>query len=123
MNGSVCVLGQVGYTGTRMISEYRTPGQCIAAALAAKGWTQRVLAIVLGLDETGINKLIADKRPVTAEMALALEGVLGVAAQDLLDLQSSYDLHRARYAARPDPARSTRAQLFGELPVAEMIRR
>jgi HTH-type transcriptional regulator/antitoxin HigA len=104
-------------------SHYRTPGQRIAAALIEKGWTQRVLAIVLGLDETGINKLIADKRPVSAEMALALEDVLGVPAEELLHLQKSYDLHRARYAARPDPARSTRAQLFGELPVAEMIRR
>jgi HTH-type transcriptional regulator / antitoxin HigA len=105
------------------IPAFKTPGQRIAAALLEKGWTQRVLAIVLELDETGINKLIADKRPVTAEMALALEDVLGVPAEELLDLQKSYDLHRARYAARPDPARSTRAQLFGELPVAEMIRR
>lgn len=109
----------------RLVEEIspRTPGQRIAAALAEKGWSQRVLAIVLGLDETGINKLIADKRPVTAEMALALDDVLGVRAEELLDLQKSYDLHKARYAQRPDPARNTRAQLFGQLPVAEMIKR
>ncbi|HEY7064903.1 MAG TPA: ImmA/IrrE family metallo-endopeptidase [Chloroflexota bacterium] len=102
---------------------YKTPGQLIAAALEAKGWTQRVLAIVLGVDETGINKLIADKRPVTAQMAIDLEDLLSIQADDLLDLQKRFDLAKARYANRADPARSTRAQLFGGLPVAEMIRR
>lgn len=102
---------------------YRTPGQLIAAALEAKGWTQRVLAIVLSVDETGINKLIADKRPVTALMAVDLEDVLGIRAESLLDLQRDFELAKARYAIRTDPARVTRAQLFGGLPVSEMIRR
>jgi len=102
---------------------HRTPGQLIAAALKEKEWTQRVLAIVLGMDETGINKLIADKRPVTAELAVALEEVLGTPAKALLDLQSEFDLAKARYAVRPDPGRTTRAHIFSGLPVAEMIRR
>lgn len=104
-------------------SDYRTPGQLITAVLEDRGWTQRVLAIVLGMDETGINKLIADKRPVTAELALALEELFAVPAEDFLHLQKTFDLVKARYVMRPDPARSTRAQLFGGLPVAEMIKR
>ena len=107
----------------QMRSDHRTPGQLIADLLEAKGWTKRVLAIVLGPDETGINRLVADKRQVTAEMALALEDVFEVPADRFLKLQKDYDLAKARISARPDPGRNTRAQLIGGLPVAEMIKR
>ena len=104
-------------------SDHRTPGQLIADLLEARGWTKRVLAIVLEASEAGINRLVADKRQVNAEMALALEEVFGVPADRFLDLQKSYDLAKARIEARPDPGRNTRAQLFSGLPVAEMIKR
>ena len=37
--------------------QYRTPGQLIAALLEERGWSKRVLAVVLGVDETVVNKL------------------------------------------------------------------
>ena len=40
-----------------------------------------------------------------------------------LELQSSYDLAKARIAAMPDPGRATRAHLFGGLPITDMIKR
>jgi HTH-type transcriptional regulator / antitoxin HigA len=104
-------------------TDFRTPGQLIEALLNQKGWTQRVLAIVLGMDETGVNRIIMGKRPVDASLALSLEEVLGVPAEQFLDLQNTYDLACARIATRPDPERATRAHLFGELPLADMIRR
>jgi HTH-type transcriptional regulator/antitoxin HigA len=103
--------------------DFRTPGQLINSLLKSKGWNQRVLAIVLGMDETGINRLVLDKRPVTAELAVVLEEVLGVPAEQLLTLQKEYDLKMARIKVIPDNGRNTRAQLFGGLPVAEMIKR
>jgi HTH-type transcriptional regulator/antitoxin HigA len=63
---------------------YRTPGQFIEALLEAKGWTQVVLAVVLGIDRAIINKVVADKRPVDAQLALALGEVFGVPPQKLL---------------------------------------
>ena len=101
----------------------KTPGQLIRALLAERGWSQRVLAIVLGVEETGINKLASDKRPITAEMAVVLGEVFEFPAETFLDLQKAYDLAKARFATRPDPDRTTRAHLFGGLPVAEMIKR
>jgi HTH-type transcriptional regulator/antitoxin HigA len=101
----------------------RSPGQLIEAALKQKGWTQRVLAIVLGVDETGITKIISNKRSINAETALLLEEVLEIPAERFLELQKSYDLAKARITARPDPKRATRAKLFGGLPVTEMIKR
>lgn len=103
--------------------DYKTPGQLITALLAEKGWTQRVLAIVLDMDETGINKLVADKRAVDAPLAIALEEVFHVSADTFLGLQRSYDLAKARIVSQPDPGRATRATLYGDLPVSEMIKR
>lgn len=105
------------------ITEYRTPGQLIEALLNEREWTQRTLAIVLGMDETTINKIIFGKRPVSAELALVLEDVFGVDAERFLELQKSFDLAKARIVARADPKRTTRAQLFGGLPIGEMIKR
>jgi HTH-type transcriptional regulator / antitoxin HigA len=104
-------------------SGHRTPGQLISALLDANGWTQRVLSIVLGADETGINKIVAGKRPVNAEMALALGELFGVPAERFLELQKDYDLAQAKIIAKPDPGRATRAHLFGKLPISEMIKR
>lgn len=103
--------------------DYRTPGQLITALLASRGWNQRILAIVLRMDETGVNRLVSDKRPITAELALVLEELFDVKAERFLDLQKAYDLAKARITIMPDPGRNTRAQLFGGLPIAEMIKR
>jgi len=108
---------------TSTTTEFRTPGQYIEKLLRERGWTQRVLAIVLEHDETGLNKIVAGKRPVAAGLAIALGEVFGVAPEMFLELQKSYDLAQARIVERPDPGRTTRAHLFGDLPVAEMIKR
>ncbi len=102
---------------------FKTPGQLISALLEEKGWTKRTLAIVLDMDETGVARLTADKRPLDASLALALEDVFGVPAEEFLELQKSYDLAKARLVARPNPGRAARAQLFGQLPVTDMIKR
>src|SRR5690242_2662722 len=103
--------------------EYRTPGQLIQALLDQRGWTQRVLAIILGMSESAINKIIAGKQPLDAQTSLALGEVFGTPAERFLDLQKRYELSQARIVVRPDPKRATRAALFGDLPVSEMIKR
>ena len=104
-------------------SDARTPGQFLSDLLEQRGWSKRVLAAVLSVEETRIYRLASDDRPITAEMALALEDVFGVYAEQFLELQRRYDLEKARIAARPDPNRRTRAHLYGGLPVPEMIKR
>jgi len=81
------------------------------------------LALVLEKDETTINKIVAGKGSVTTETALALEDVFGVDAGRFLELQRKYDLAIARISSRPDQGRATRAALFGDLPIAAMIKR
>lgn len=102
---------------------FRTPGQLLEALLKERGWSQRLLAVVLDMDETGVNRIVANKRPVDAQLALLLEELFGVPAERFMDLQKNYELALARIETRPDPERITRAHLFGDLPVAEMIKR
>ena len=101
----------------------RTPGQLVTTLLKERGWTKRTLAIVLGVDEATITRLVTDKRSISAELALLLEEVFGVEADRFLTLQKEYDLQLARISFRPDPGRAVRAQVFGSLPIAEMIKR
>jgi HTH-type transcriptional regulator / antitoxin HigA len=103
--------------------DYKTPGQLIQELLDERGWSQRVLSIVLGIDETGLNKIISGKRQLDASLALQMSTVLGVEAERLLDIQKRYDLALARLVSRPNPALASRAKLFGDLPVTEMVKR
>jgi len=102
---------------------YTMPGQLITHLLDERGWSQRILAVVIGKDESTINKIVSGKGAVTTETALALEDVFGVEAERFLDLQRQYDLAVARISARPDKGRATRATLFGDLPIAAMVKR
>jgi HTH-type transcriptional regulator / antitoxin HigA len=104
-------------------SLFKTPGQLVAALLEERGWSQRVLSIVLGKDESSINKLVAGKRELDADLAIVLEELFGVPADEFLRLQREYELATARVARIADPGRATRARVYGDLPVAEMLRR
>jgi HTH-type transcriptional regulator/antitoxin HigA len=105
------------------VKDCRTPGQLIDALLTERGWTKRVLAIVLGVDEAVVTRMVNDKRAIDAPMAIQLSEVFDVPAQEFLALQTSLDLALARFKVAPDPGRATRAALFGDLPVGEMIKR
>jgi HTH-type transcriptional regulator / antitoxin HigA len=107
----------------RNIDQFRAPSQLIDALLKERGWTNRVLAIVLEMDETGVSRIVNGKRPIDADLAVILEEAFAVPAEDFLELQQSYDLAQARLSARHDPIREARAHLFGKLPVTEMIKR
>lgn len=106
-----------------MNAAFITPGQLIEAHLRERGWTQRTLAKVLGRPEQSISSLMNGKTKISTELALQLREVLGIDAGELLKLQASFDLKKAELEFRPDPALNTRAKVFGELPVGDMIAR
>ena len=91
-------------------TNFKTPGQLIECLLAERGWTKKVLGIVLEMDEAGLSRIISGKRPLSAELAVALEDVFEVPAESFMALQKSFELAQARIAAQPDPKRSTRAK-------------
>lgn len=103
--------------------DFKTPGQLLSHLIEIRGWNQRVVAIILGIGESVINKIISGHRSVDAEMAVKFESIFNVDANVFLELQKVYDLAKARITAQPDPTRATRANLFGGLPITEMIKR
>ena len=105
------------------MERYRTPGQLLNELLEERGWTQRILAIILGVHVNVINRIISGKRPLNAEMAILLSEIFDISPEKFLELQKNYDLAKAGITHRPDPKRATRASLFGELPISEMIKR
>lgn len=105
------------------VNDFRTPGQLLQHLLEERGWSNRVLAVVLEMEETGVSKLVGDKRPVTPELAISLEEVFSVPAERFMSLQRDFDLAKARIVSRPNPSRANRAHLFSGLPVSEMIKR
>lgn len=106
-----------------MDTDAQSPGQLITELLKKRGWSNGVLAVVLGVNAPVVSKMVGDKRPIDANMALVLEDVFGVPAKKFIDLQCDYDLAKARIKSRPDPKRATRANIYGSLPVAELIKR
>lgn len=96
------------------------PGEFIREELEARDWSQRDLAYVLGAPEQAVNLIISGKRGISADMARALGDAFGVAAELFVNLQSAFDLSRAR---QPDPAVSRKGRLQSSYPVREMIKR
>src|SRR5437879_3491528 len=99
----------------------RTPPQMIEASLQQLGWSQRVLAKVLGMTETRVSNIMNNRAPITTEIALQLQTVLQIDANELLKLQASYELAKAQLEFRIDPSVQTRAKVFSDLPITDMI--
>jgi HTH-type transcriptional regulator/antitoxin HigA len=101
----------------------RTPGQLILTLLVERGWNKRTLAVVLGVSEATVTRITGDKQPIDARLSIMLEELFKVPADRFLSLQKELDLAQARLVMQPDPDRATRAVLYGDLPVTEMIGR
>lgn len=102
------------------ISEVRPPGDFIKEELVARGWSQRDLAFILGQTEQQLSPLLSGKRAISADMAHTLGAAFEIEPTFFANLQSLYDLSRARKA---DPGVTKRAHLQSAFPVREMIRR
>lgn len=76
------------------------PGETIAEILSDRGLTQADLALRLGRTEKNVSQLIAGIAPVTHELAIALERVLGVPAEFWNSAESRYRGLLARAAER-----------------------
>lgn len=86
--------------------EVPIPGQFIQEELDARGWTQRDLAFILGMEETALNKIIRGKTGISLETSKALGTAFNVDADFFANLQKTYDL---AHTPAPDPAIARRA--------------
>lgn len=101
-----------------------SPGEFIEEELQTRGWSQRDLAAVLGRPVQVVNEIVAGKKAITPETALALSEALGTSADYWLGLESRYRLDLLQ--SKKNPQESTvqrRAKLFSKVPINELIKR
>lgn len=106
-----------------MAKENMRPGQFIADRLRELGWTQRVLAAASGLSEQVISKVVSGRRAIDAKTALTLADCLGVEAERLMEMQTSYALAMARMDGIPQQGGESAGRVLARFPVSVMIQR
>ena len=82
--------------GTRRVSQH--PGVYIQECLDAKGWSQTDLANTIGMSRKHVSLVCNAHAPVSVDMALALELVLGKPARLFCEMQVTHDIELARKA-------------------------
>ena len=106
----------------RVAAEVFSPGEYIKEFLEGRGWTQDDLAAILGRPLQLVNEIILDKRGITPETAKGLAEAFGTSAQLWLNLDSGWQLYKAR-STQPDPAIALRARIYSKGPIKEMVKR
>ncbi|MBI3910661.1 MAG: HigA family addiction module antidote protein [Armatimonadetes bacterium] len=111
---------------SRKLSGPVPPGEILREELDERGWTQREFAEILGKPLQAVNEILAAKKAITPDTALALSAALGTSAELWVNLQANYDLALARSRAQ-DEGVSRRAALRDALreaaPYKEMMKR
>ena len=83
------------------------PGDHIREEIEYRGWTQGELATIMGRPIQVVNQIINGKKAITARTAYELEAALGPSAETWMNLETSWQLHRA---GQPDPEIAVRAR-------------
>ena len=74
------------------------PGEMIKDEVRERKLTQKQLALETGIKPSVLSETINGKRPVSKNVAQALEQALGIPADIWLNLQTQYDLDSVRIA-------------------------
>ena len=76
------------------------PGEMIKDELRERKLTQKQLALETGIQPSVLSETINGKRPVSKNVALALEQALGIPADIWMNMQTQYDLDTVRLSER-----------------------
>lgn len=75
-------------------------GEVIKDELSARNMKQSELSELTGIQKPILNDVIKGKRSLTPEMALLIENALGVSAEYLMNIQTQYELDRAKISEK-----------------------
>ena len=104
----------------RIPAEVFAPGEFLREELESRGWSQMELSEILDRPPRLISEIIAGKRAITPETAKGLAAAFGTSAQFWMNLETSYQLSKAKIE---ELEVSRRAQLYGMFPVKELLKR
>ena len=103
-------------------AETVTPGDILKEELAARGWTQKVFADIIGKPLQSVNEIIRGKKSITPETAKLLGAALGTSAELWLNLDANYRLKSTRLDERERDV-SRKARLYEKFPIHELVKR
>jgi HTH-type transcriptional regulator/antitoxin HigA len=72
------------------------PGEILKDELDARGIKQKDFALEMDVKPSFLNEILNKKRPITADLAIVLEKILGIAADYWMRFQSQYEIDRAK---------------------------
>ena len=104
-------------------AEVFPPGDFIREELEERNWTQEDLAAILGRPLRLVNEVISGKHGITPETATGLAAAFGTSPQLWLNLESAYQLWRAKKRIQNTDIVAKRALVYSKAPINEMIRR
>jgi HTH-type transcriptional regulator/antitoxin HigA len=100
-------IAQAANDGNQLTPAYTPPpGEILRMELAARGWTQRQFAAVIGKPAQAISEIMHARKQLTPETALRIASALGTSPQLWTGLEADYRLSLAR---RKLPASEIRA--------------
>lgn len=76
------------------------PGEMIKDEIKERGMTQKKLAELTGIKTSVLSETINGKRPVSLNVALALEKALDIPADIWMNMQTQYNIDSANIAKR-----------------------
>jgi HTH-type transcriptional regulator/antitoxin HigA len=99
------------------------PGEILQEELDSRGWSQADFADIVGRPVQAVNEIIAGKKAITPDTAVAFSKALGTSPEYWLNLESAYrlDLLDKRHGDGDDIER--RSRLYAAAPVKELIKR
>ena len=72
------------------------PGEVIKEELQYRGIPQKKFAKIVEVPYTMLNDILNGKRPVSTEFALLIEASLNINAEMLVNMQTQYNLQKAK---------------------------
>jgi HTH-type transcriptional regulator / antitoxin HigA len=102
------------------LAETFPPGDVIKEELEERGWTQRDLADIMGVQPSIVSALVNGTKPISLDLARNLAAAIGNSAQHWLNLDAAY---RLNLPSEQHEATTQRSELFKLAPVNEMIKR
>ena len=94
------------------------PGETIRENMQHLGMNQKELALRLGMSTKHLSNVINGKEPITYETALKLETVIGPTAQFWMNLETNYQLHKARL--EKEDGETKELKILKEIPYKNM---
>jgi HTH-type transcriptional regulator / antitoxin HigA len=98
------------------------PGWRIGEELAARGWSQKDLADVLGRPLQAVNEIVNANKQITPETAIQLGKAFGTSAEFWANLEALYRVRLAKDATVATEV-ERRSRLYALAPVNDLIRR